>query len=368
MTHNQSQKSLAHQFWASQDWSLSNDELAMRLSKHKRTVRKWRSKLGHASPATNLYSAPFAHASSFPLPPPSPAFEPSPITQRSVREPEAPATPRRPQTLWSPPSVSDTIPAPSGGYDHRILFIPDCHVPYHDRVAFRTMLAAAQWWRPTAIVILGDFLDLYCVSSHPKKPSVRLSLSDEMDRGNEALDMVDALGVANKYYVMGNHEARLQKYIAKHAPMFDGLLSVEDMLRLDDRGWHVTPYGDGIDIGELYVTHDVGLAGQNAVYRSMMAVWQSIVIGHIHRMTVISVGDRRGRTRQGASFGCLADFDAIDYMHRRKVARCWRLGFGAVRMSDAGDARISGVPIENGACVVEGHVIRAEDYQWSRAA
>lgn len=361
--------SRAQAYWASQDWSLTIPQLAATTGKAERTVREWRLKLQRQGLLADLSaSTPFAPASSFTLPPAAPSFEASPTTQRSVRGPNIPTTNRRPPPVWVPREASDTIPAPSSvAWPHRILMIPDAHIPYHDKRAWCTVLAVAQVWRPTCMVILGDFLDLFCVSSHPKKPSVRLSLEDEICGGRDCLDQLDALGVPHKRYVFGNHENRMKRFIADKAPMFDGMLDVADLLGLERRGWDWTPYGDGIELGELYITHDLNIAGKYAVRRSMDAAWSSTVIGHTHRLEIVHQTDARGRPCVGASFGWLGDFSAIDYMKKKISTRQWRHGLGLCHMSVDGRADLQAIPLHQGRCRVEGNVITADDLQWSRA-
>ncbi len=349
------------EWWADVLPTGGNTEIADRYNLDRGTVRKWRKRLG--IPLPDSLGTPF---STTPAGPPS--------TQRSSRG-IIPPDSRPPTTPL--PSVSVDVSshgitsdpyASANDSEHRILFIPDVHVPYHSKLAWRTALAVAQHWQPTAIVVLGDFLDLMCVSSHPKKPGVALSLEHEISAGRECLDQVDALGARYRYYVAGNHEARLNRYIAKHAPMFDDLLSVRELLGLDERGWRHTPYGDGLTLGELYITHDLGLAGKYAVRRSVDAAWQSTVIGHVHRAEVVYQKNALGKVVKGASFGWLGEPKYADYMKVRVRQRQWTHAVGICHMDASGKADISVVPIENGRCRVEGHVVTADDYSPSRTA
>lgn len=333
---------------------LTASRLADMAGVHPRTVEKWRRRRredGYTPHST------------------TPAGPPSPITQRSQPQPfvQAPSVP----VVSVEPSRHSHAPSAytptSRAAEHRILLIPDTHVPYEDRAAWQTMLAAAQTWRPTAMVILGDFLDLYSVSGHPKDPSVRLDLQDEIDAGKSRIDELDALGIRHKYYVAGNHEARLKKHIGKHSPAFHNVLSVPELLGLERRGWQWTPYGDGLTLGELYITHDVRIAGKYAVRRSLEAAWQSIVIGHTHRCEVVYLRNAVGRLVKGASFGWLGDFRKVEYMHQR-LMRQWVQGFGLCHMTDDGLADIQAIPIHGGRCRVEGNIITASDYSPSRSA
>ena len=62
----------------------------------------------------------------------------------------------------------------------KILFIPDCHIPYHDVYAFDLMIRVAKTFKPDHIIIGGDFADFYAVSAHDKNPERAKQLEDEV--------------------------------------------------------------------------------------------------------------------------------------------------------------------------------------------
>src|SRR5271165_4017759 len=95
----------------------------------------------------------------------------------------------------------------------KIIFIPDSHVPYEDKQAFKLMLKAGKEFKPDHTIILGDFADFYGVSSHSKDPNRSLKLKEEMELVKERLDQVLTLGARNNVYVSGNHEDRLERYL-----------------------------------------------------------------------------------------------------------------------------------------------------------
>lgn len=236
----------------------------------------------------------------------------------------------------------------------RILFVPDTHRPYHCPHAWATMLAGARRFAPHVIVILGDFADFYAVSSHDKNPGRMASLADEVADVNVGLDELAALGAEEVYYVEGNHEWRLARYIAKNAAALHGLsgLTPRELFRIDERGFHWTDYMHSMKLGHITVTHDVGEAGIYAVKRARDAAEGNIVIGHIHSMGLHYSGTATGVVRVGAAFGWLGSAKAGDYIHAMKRARNWTHGFGIGFMEDDGTVHLQAVPIINGRCVV----------------
>lgn len=244
----------------------------------------------------------------------------------------------------------------------KLLIIPDVHAPYHDRRAFRCLLDVAKRWDPDHVVILGDFADFNAVSSHPKDPKRLLPFVKEVAGVNRALDQLDRAlaNCGDKQYLQGNHETRLERFVNEKAPALAGFEKTwEEALRLEERGWEVTPYKRSLQFGDLNLTHDVGRAGVNAARQSMLDVGHSIAFGHTHRLQVHYQGQIDGARHLGATLGWLGDPEAIDYRHRDCVMRDWIHGFGAVHLLDNGHFWLQAVPIIEGRAIVDGQVFHA---------
>jgi hypothetical protein len=132
--------------------------------------------------------------------------------------------------------------------------------------------------------------------------------------------------------------------------------SWDELLRLKERGWNVTPYKESIQIGELRITHDVGRAGVNSARASLMDTGANILFGHTHRLIVHYQGQLWGNPHVGITGGWLGDPMAIDYRHRDSVCRDSIHGFVAIHMLDNGIFWAQAIPIINGQAVVDGKV------------
>lgn len=241
----------------------------------------------------------------------------------------------------------------------RILVCPDVHAPYHDRKAFACFLSVAYGWKPDGCVILGDFADFCEVSSHPKDPRRRMPFEKELDGVNAALDQLDEALGQNCWgeFIQGNHETRLERYVADKAPELIGVCKPwDELLRLEERGWNVTPYKESVQIGELRLTHDIGRAGVNAARQSLLDAGANLVFGHTHRLISHYQGQLFGNPHVGITAGWLGDPMAIDYRHRDAVCRDSIHGFVVVHMLDNGLFWAQAVPIINGQAVVDGVV------------
>ncbi len=221
------------------------------------------------------------------------------------------------------------------------------------------MLKAARYFRPDRIVVLGDFADMYCVSAHDRSPNRRHNLEYEVADTNKGLDDLDALGARKKYFVAGNHEDRLERYLMTKAPELFNMVTIPDLLRLKKRGWHYTPYKQSLQIGHMNFTHDVGNAGPYAHIKAQAVFEGNVVIGHTHRAATVYAGNAKGESHVGASFGWLGDVDDVDYMHRVQAMRNWQLGFGVGYLEASGVMHLQTCPIIGRSVVVAGKLITA---------
>jgi metallophosphoesterase superfamily enzyme len=241
----------------------------------------------------------------------------------------------------------------------RLLLVPDVHRPYHDERAWSTMLKAARRFAPHKVIVLGDFADAYQISMHDKDPARRETFADEIENANGGLDELEAATpIAERHFIAGNHEYRLERML-RQVPQLHSFVSIQKLLRLKERGWHYTGYQDSLKIGKLYLTHDEGNAGAQAHEKARASFESNVVIGHTHRMSISYRGTAKGTSNVGAMFGWLGSIDKIDYVHKVK-AQQWQHGFGIGYLLESGVVHLQAVPIVNGACVVEGKLVRGK--------
>lgn len=229
----------------------------------------------------------------------------------------------------------------------KILLHPDAHYPYHDPWACELLLRVAERTKPDVLVVLGDHWDFWQLSDHQRDLKKRADAEAELRSGDEGLRAYDQLGVfKRKIFCQGNHEYRLERYLAREAgdalrmlaPA--GLLQVRTMFEALDmrgRGWEWIPYGDYGRIGGLHFTHDLARAGKTAHEHAQGDFETSSAIGHTHHFRMMVRGNVHGRWHTGAMFGWLGDWRQIDYRPKMKVKREWPLGFGMAYVERAND-------------------------------
>jgi hypothetical protein len=241
-----------------------------------------------------------------------------------------------------------------------ILVVPDTHRPYHDQRAFDLMMQVGKVLKPKHIYIIGDFIDFYAVSSHSKNPSRATKLVDELKDAEVGLDQLDALGAENKVFIGGNHCDRLQRYLQDKAPELFDIISVPELLHLKKRGWDYVPYKHDTKLGKAYLTHDVGSAGRNAIFKCLDTYQHTVITGHTHRLAYVVEGNAAGEYKLSAQFGWLGDASKVDYMQHAKVLKDWALGFGVGYLEPkSGIVYMVPVPIVDYTCVVNGHLYKA---------
>lgn len=239
----------------------------------------------------------------------------------------------------------------------RILFIPDVHVPYHDRKAWNLVLKVIKATKPDMVVQLGDFGDVEALSSHPKSFGFKRDFDLEMLACRDEWDRLqEASGDAMLVYTAGNHEHRLLKYVSKNAPMVEGIVpSIKDLFGMD-KEVIVNGYQDAFHIGRVQAIHDIGYHGKFAAQRTLDAAGHCIVFGHTHRLCVTYSGSTAGERWFALNCGWLGDVTQIKYLSPAQT-REWALGFGIVDMRD-GLAYANPVAIVNYACCIDGRVYR----------
>lgn len=228
-----------------------------------------------------------------------------------------------------------------------MLFVGDVHAPDHDAEAWSVMMAYARRWKPNVVVQLGDLLDAYSVSSFEKDASRKLLLLDEARSARKLLSELASLRPERKVYLLGNHEARVDKYIARHAGALTGCVDVRELLRTRDSGWEVVPYNKHLRVGKLFCSHDAGGSGDSAHIKAMGLFGSNVIQGHTHQLALGYRTSATGRSLVGCMAGWLGRADRADYASDIQKAR-WMHGFVLGHLETSGNVHLRTVPIVKG--------------------
>lgn len=216
----------------------------------------------------------------------------------------------------------------------RLASISDVHVPFHDDNAVTKALAVIKKWQPDILYLNGDIIDFYSISAYDKDPARLLLLQEEIDKTIELFGKIrHAVGEGcSIVYLEGNHEARLQKYLARHPEISQlNCLKLEELLKLSDFDIHLHPNLMAV-IGDTIVTHGTIVRSKSGYTgHGQLEKWgMSGISGHTHRLSAVH------RTTFGSDYvwleqGCLCD------LHPSYVDGTpdWQQGF-AIGTSDEG--------------------------------
>lgn len=254
-----------------------------------------------------------------------------------------------------------------GKKDLLVLVSSDHHSQWLDKFSWHVFLDTAKRMQPDVIVLNGDVLDCHDISRWPQDPTAGKDLQGEVNFCRNMLKQVrDACPNAAIYWIEGNHEWRLIKYLTNAAPGLAGLRSLEfgPLMGLDEyqinvvarRGFrresprvadkrNYKVFGDRA----LIVTHGSQCGGNPA--RSELMKWGITGIsGHIHRPHVASSGDLF-KTHTWTTTGAMCRRELADTYNENPVG--WSNGFAYAEISGS-RAVVTGVVVNDGFTSVAG--------------
>jgi hypothetical protein len=204
---------------------------------------------------------------------------------------------------------------PVSPHPDRIFFYPDLHFPFQDKLFLAYLDAKCDEFKPNFIIIMGDILDAYSMSSFDKDPSRRESLNDERIAAVEWLrDLRERHPDAIIIFVEGNHEERIRRKIIQKAPGLHDLpeLTIPALLRFHElRIRHYNSHG--FNGWGMRIKHGLSTA-KYAANVELMKHWCDGVSAHTHRKAEVPFTTAEGVDYTWRSLGHCCDMDQIDYV------------------------------------------------------
>lgn len=122
----------------------------------------------------------------------------------------------------------------------KLAFVTDLHIPYHDPRAISVAMQIVSDFQPDIRTSGSDAMDFYSVSHFDHNPE-RLKkggLQREIDEWKKCeREWNSAAPKAHVFFLVGNHEDRLRKYLWKHPELSDlDVLKLQTVLGLDELG------------------------------------------------------------------------------------------------------------------------------------
>jgi hypothetical protein len=202
-----------------------------------------------------------------------------------------------------------------GGRSRTIALVPDIHAPYHSESLFSQALEICK--SASFIIVMGDLLDAYSISSFDKDPRRKHTFKDEREMGRELLNR---LRLANKWaemhFIEGNHEDRLRRYLWKKAPELADMpeLTIRSQLALDSMRIHYHPMSGFKKWGRRFKHGEVVRPrGGYSAHGEMLAHRASGFSVHTHRMGHATFTDKEGVFTEWWEGGHLCDTTHAEY-------------------------------------------------------
>lgn len=229
--------------------------------------------------------------------------------------------------------------------------VNDIQFPFHDEFVLNLVLSFIQDLKPYGVILNGDIIDCYQMSEFSKDP---LEKSDVVLEQRLVRGLMSTLAKCTKerWWLGGNHEDRVRRYIWNHAPKFAGLeeMTFQSLFHTRDYGFQWKEYGGHVYLGKLMVTHGslVRKHSADSAQGHMEKYGTSILHGHTHRLGVYFKRDVRG-VHAAYENGCLCSLNP-EYDHYPN----WQQGFSVVHVDEGGFFNVQQIPVLNRKCLFYG--------------
>lgn len=206
----------------------------------------------------------------------------------------------------------------------------DVHIPYHDNDALEIMFEEFKKEKIKGILINGDLLDFYQLSTHEKDPR-KANLKEELDSGQRFFAYLrDQFPNIPIYYIIGNHENRLQRYLRIKA---SELLDIDEfrldvLLQFGKYTIEHLPYRSKVHFGNYLIEHGDKIRGAGGVVpgrTALMRVKRNCIVNHFHKSSNSLqkiYGEDDDKTIHGYSIGCMCELEP-EYLEINE----WNHGF-----------------------------------------
>lgn len=254
-----------------------------------------------------------------------------------------------------------------------VLVCPDSHFGYSgakeggaDPQALSCVVQAIGIVKPDTFIHIGDVGEWETVShwrwKRRKRPPLEYILPDlvkEAEAVNAGLDILDAaldeVGTAKRHIMLGNHEEWLNHFLEEH-PYLRKQYRPEILMRLRQRGYTWSPYGDYYRIGDLNFAHGGHYGGVNHTRALVLGVGANCMVGHWHDQQVTKV-QRLGGLYGAWSIGTICKLKK-PFMEGKPTN--WAHGFAIVHFEANGNFHVEQVEIYSGRCWVYGQRVEAK--------
>jgi predicted phosphodiesterase len=266
------------------------------------------------------------------------------------------ATHKHPERLKNPYNIPETsseerLPFILPKSCNNILLISDLHIPYHNVEAITLAMNYGIKAKVNTIFINGDLMDFHQLSRFMKDPKKR-SVKHEFDTTKAFLvSLREAFPAAEIYWLKGNHCVRYEHWLMTKAyEIFDDeYYHLENRLRLNEQRIKIIDDKTLVKAGQLSITHGHHVmrgffSPVNSARGAWMKAKQSIIIGHVHK-----VSNHVEVNLDGETFGCWSTGSLCELRpDYSPLVSNYQHGFAHVAVDDDGSFAVNNYQIING--------------------
>lgn len=139
----------------------------------------------------------------------------------------------------------------------KTLVLSDLHIPFHHEDAVRAAIMDGKKMGVNNVVLNGDVMDTHQLSRFSRRPDIA-RYDHEVDSTLMLFDVLrQEFPKSNIYWKLGNHEERLEDFLAVKAIAFWGLPAMDwtNLLKLRDFGIKLVKDKRPIKAGNLFIFH-----------------------------------------------------------------------------------------------------------------
>jgi predicted phosphodiesterase len=229
--------------------------------------------------------------------------------------------------------------------------LSDIHFPFHDRPTLELAIEGARKDAAAGVLINGDLLECIGLSSKFHKRPDSHTFRLERQYGVQFFEYLRyKLPRARVIFKAGNHDERLENYIAQKAPeLFDiEDCTLQSLLELNRFGVEFVGDRRLIYLGKLPVLHgheyQSGISAPvNPARGAFLRAFHNLLVGHSHQISEHHERDITGKEMICWSTGCCCTLRP-----RWKPFNKWSHGFARVDVSQAGQFVVRNLRVFNG--------------------
>ena len=221
-----------------------------------------------------------------------------------------------------------------------IISAGDFHAGFTDKKAMRSFEHVLAEGFYTDYVVLGDIVDWDSISKFALgKPGILVRrIADQAKEAKETLSRHVSLLERNNphirlYFCIGNHEFRLEDYIDRN-PALSGLLSIQELLGLNQLGFTCVGMGDMLKIGSVSFCHGIKHGVNHARGTATQSRTPFIIYGHVHSIESSATQGFGGAKERAFSAGCLCNLK-MSYQKKQGYANNWEHGYIEVNIDSS---------------------------------